>query len=78
VSDTIRLSEEELEALTGYTQATKVLRVLHSRGFLRAFINRRGEVVLERTHYEAVSAGRQQELRGSGKVANLSHFRKSA
>lgn len=75
----IRLSPEELEAITGYTLATKQLRVLRDRGFTRAFINRKGEVVLERTHYEAVTKGQApQELRGSGKVANLAFLHKAA
>jgi Domain of unknown function (DUF4224) len=53
----IILCPQELEALTGYQQCTKQLRVLHARGFLRAYISRRGDLVLERTHYEAVSRG---------------------
>ena len=75
---TIILSDAEIEALTGYTNATKQLNVLHDRGFLRAFINRLGNVVLERSHYEAVSRGelhQPAQHSGSGKVANLDHFR---
>lgn len=76
MSDSITLSPDELEALTGYTQATKVLRVLHSRGFLRAFINRKGEVVLERSHYEAVTRSKMEDaVTGSRKAANLSFLR---
>lgn len=78
MSDSITLSEEELFALTGYEVATKQLKVLRERGFVRAFISRKG-VVLERTHYEAVTKGQvPQELRAPGKVANLSHFRPAA
>lgn len=53
----IILSPDELAALTGYRQVTRQLQVLHARGFLRAFICRRGDLVLERAHYEAVSRG---------------------
>ncbi len=68
----ITLSEPEIVSLTGYDRATKQLAVLHSRGFLRAFIDRNGSVVLERAHYEAVSRG---ELHQPGKKANLSFLR---
>jgi hypothetical protein len=71
----ITLSREEIEALTGYELATKQLNVLHARGFLRAFINRRGEVVLERTHYEAVTKGETPAHQASGKRANLSFLK---
>ncbi|MFC5498168.1 DUF4224 domain-containing protein [Caenimonas terrae] len=67
------LSPAEIEDITGYQQATKQLQVLHDRGFLRAFINRKGEVVLERPHFEAVSRG---ELRDTGKRANLAIFQR--
>jgi hypothetical protein len=81
VSDSITLLPTEIEALTGYRNATKQLNVLHDRGFLRAFINRSGEVVLERAHYEAVSRGelhQPDQLSGGGKVANLDFLRKRA
>lgn len=68
------LTAEEVEALTGYERATKQLEVLHRRGFTRAFINRHGDVVLERTHYEAVSAGQAQNA-APAKKANLSFLR---
>lgn len=68
----ITLSDSELQALTGYKSATKRLNVLHSRGFLRAYIDRNGFVVLERAHYEAVSRG---ELIQRGKTANLSFLK---
>lgn len=50
VASEILLSGEDIEALTGYAAATKQLQVLHNRGFHRAFINRRGVVVVERAH----------------------------
>lgn len=72
----ITLTPDELEAITGYRLATKQLNVLHNRGFLRAYINRKGELVLERAHYEAVSRG--EVLTKSGRTANLSIFRNAA
>lgn len=55
--DSIILTKEEIEQITGYTQATKQLNVLQRRGFLRAYIDRNGRVVLERNHYDAVTSG---------------------
>jgi hypothetical protein len=71
----ITLSQPEIVALTKYQQATKQLRVLHARGFVRAYISRDGDVVLERAHYEAVSRGELQQPR---KSANLTFLRKAA
>ena len=73
----IRLSEEELIDLTGYEHATKQLNVLRARGFYRAFINRKGEVVLERTHYEVVSRG-QDVPAGKAPSANLGFLKRAA
>lgn len=50
------LSRPEIEALTGFKMPTKQLNVLHRRGFSRAYISRSG-LMLERTHYEAVTRG---------------------
>jgi len=50
----ITLTSDELQALTGYTKVGKQLMTLHQRGFTRAFIGRAG-LVLERSHYEAIS-----------------------
>lgn len=75
----IILSDAELEAITGYEQATKQLNILHDRGFVRAWINRDGKVVLERSHYEAVTRGefgpRPAAPGAPAKSANLSMFR---
>jgi hypothetical protein len=77
----LRLSHEhrldclEIETLTGYRVATKQLQVLHRRGFLRAYINRAGTVVVERTHCEAITLGEVHNA--AKKTANLS-FLKSA
>jgi Domain of unknown function (DUF4224) len=68
MSDTITLSADEVENLTGYRVATKQLQVLHRRGFHRAFINRTGAVVLERTHYEAVTKGEAQNTATAKRV----------
>ncbi|WP_322470258.1 DUF4224 domain-containing protein [Hydrogenophaga sp. SNF1] len=71
----ILLSDADVEALTGYSIATKQLQVLHRRGFHRAYINRRGQVVLERSHYESVSRGEAAAQAGQLKAANLTMFR---
>ncbi len=51
------LSEQELEAITGYRTPSRQLQTLHARGFSRAYRNRQGKVVLERPHYDAVCRG---------------------
>ena len=71
----ITLSEDEIVALTAYKNATKQLNVLHARGFTRAYIGRGGRVILERSHYEAVTRG---ELQAPRKSANLSFLHKAA
>lgn len=58
----ILLGEDEIRALAGgYVRADKQLHELHARGFTRA---RRsplsGRVVLERSHYLAVTVGPSQ------------------
>jgi hypothetical protein len=74
MSTNVILEKEEIEALTGYQVSTRQLDVLRRRGFHRAFINRKGFVVLERTHYEAVSRGEVQAP-AKTKTANLSFLR---
>lgn len=71
----ITLSAAELEAITGYTQSCKQLSVLHKRGFFRAYIARKGGVVLERVHYETVSRGESER---PAKVAKLHFLRQAA
>jgi hypothetical protein len=71
----ITLNAAEVQALTGYAVATKQLKVLHARGFVRAFISRKGEVVLERTHYEAVTKGEAPAVTRQDKRANLSFLK---
>lgn len=53
----ILLTEAELEALTGYRKPALQLGELHRQGFIRARINVRNMVVLERAHYESVCRG---------------------
>lgn len=51
----LTLSDAELREITGgYTRQADQLRVLHDRGFFRAAILR-GQLVLERSHYDAVT-----------------------
>ena len=53
----IVLSDDEIEQLTGYKWASRQLAALHKLGFWRARISPIGRVLVERAHYEAVSAG---------------------
>ena len=67
----VALQPSEIVQLTGYEQPCKQLSVLHKRGFVRAFIGRRG-VVLERPHFETVSRGQTGPTKT--KEANLGIF----
>lgn len=51
------LTREQIERMTGYVMPCKQLEVLHQRGFVRAYRNRKGEVILEQSHYDAVTRG---------------------
>lgn len=54
----IVLSAEELVAITGYQRPGDQLAELHERGFHRARRSKvTGQVILERAHFESVSAG---------------------
>jgi hypothetical protein len=54
------LSPEEIFGLTGYKRPADQLRELHDQGFYRARLAKTtGDVILERPHYDAVSAGLQ-------------------
>lgn len=70
----IVLSVEEIEQLTGYKLATMQLERLRKDGFYRARIGRQG-VVLERSHYEAVSRGQDSAPMKPSKTVNLSHLK---
>ena len=47
----------QIERMTGYVLPCKQLDALHQRGFVRAYRNRRGVVILEKSHYDAVTRG---------------------
>jgi hypothetical protein len=58
----LTLSDTELVEITGgYTRQADQLRVLRERGFYRAAIVR-GRVLLERSHYDAVTRTRPEEV----------------
>ena len=54
---TIILTSDELAGVTGYRTPKRQLEELHRQGFYRARISATGNVILERTHYDAVCAG---------------------
>lgn len=57
----ITLEPDELRRITGgYERTADQLRVLHARGFHRAQILK-GVLVLERSHYDAVTRGQSLE-----------------
>lgn len=60
MSESITLSADEIQALTGYKMAARQLAALHMAGFHRARIGMAGRVILERSHYHAVCAGQIQ------------------
>lgn len=62
------LTREEIDALTGYQWPSKQLAELKRQGFYRARFGPAGNVLLERAHYEAVCAGPRAE-------ANRPHVR---
>lgn len=51
------LTPDEVHALTGYKRPGDQLRALLALGFSRARRSRGGEVILERSHYLAVTTG---------------------
>jgi hypothetical protein len=53
----LTLTPSELQLLTGYKRPAEQLAELHRRGFSRAYRNRLGVIVLERSHYDAVTRG---------------------
>jgi hypothetical protein len=75
VADDFRsvLSPEEVRrAAGGYKRAADQLRELHRRGFFRAYRSKvTGEVVLERPHYDAVSAGLAPGIQPAGRRPQL-------
>lgn len=57
----IVLSDEEIEQVTGYKWASRQLKELLRQGFFRARMSPAGRVLVERAHFEAVSAGSRAE-----------------
>lgn len=75
------LSPKEIFDLTGYSQPSKQVEALISRGFTRTYRDKRsGRVVVERCHFEAVCRGEYMlPHRGTpSERVNLSLFRKKA
>lgn len=58
----IRLTAQEVSTLTGYAQPARQLEELKRQGFYRARLDRFGQVVLERAHYDAVCAGSANDM----------------
>jgi hypothetical protein len=48
---------DQIERMTGYVLPCKQLEALHARGFVRAYRNRLGVVILEQSHFDAVTRG---------------------
>ncbi len=69
MTDPIRLTPQELIDLTGYVRGSDQLRVLHSRGYARAYRNAAGHVVLERAYYLAICAAGQPKQKPSANIA---------
>jgi hypothetical protein len=67
----ITLDEDEIKAITGYDRGAEQLRELRAQGFYRARRNYLGQIVLERGHYEAVCAGRDQAAQETGRQPRL-------
>ena len=63
MSESITLTADEIQALTGYKMAARQLVELHRAGFHRARIGMAGRVILERSHYQAVCSGQIQRER---------------
>jgi len=55
------LTEAELIRLTGYSQPARQLVELHKQGFGRARRDRFGQVIVERSHYDAVTRSQTTE-----------------
>ena len=51
------MSSEDIAKMTGFKNKNLQVSKLKDLGFVRAYKNRLGEVVLERPHYEAVCTG---------------------
>lgn len=67
-TESIRLTPEEIAALTGYRRAAEQLAALKALGYWRARRNRLGEVVVERAHYLEVCAGTAKAPKSAGRT----------
>lgn len=77
---TATLTERELIEITGYSSPNQQLDVLHKRGFIRAFRSRKGNVILERPHYQSVCRGEfggNDKLQVTGRGVNLSFMKRA-
>lgn len=74
------LSDSEIAAITGYVQPGKQLATLKARGFERAYRDRSGRVILERSHYDAVCQGtyRSATVVTGRQAVNTSFLRRAA
>lgn len=72
------VSRDEIERMTGYVMPCKQLDVLHQRGFVRAYRNRLGEVILEQSHYDAVTRGQFGPQAPARPAVNVAFLRKAA
>jgi hypothetical protein len=73
----LTLAPDELREITGgYTRAADQLRVLRDRGFYRAAIIR-GILVLERSHYDAVTRMQAGEVAGTRRPLRKSERQKA-
>lgn len=72
------LSREQIERITGYVMPCKQLEVLHQRGFVRAYRNRLGEIILEQPHYDAVTRGQFGTQAPARPAVNVAFLRKAA
>lgn len=62
------LTPSEVQALTGYKRAADQLRALLALGFSRARRSPGGDVILERSHYLAVTTGNRSAEAARPKV----------
>lgn len=67
-TESIRLTPDEIAALTGYRRAAEQLAELKALGYWRARRNRLGEIVVERAHYQEVCAGTAKAPRSAGRA----------
>lgn len=62
----IALTAAELVTLTGFRQPGRQLQELHRLGFVRAYRNRLGAVILERAHHDEVARCRVGQAQAVG------------